>query len=297
MSKFKEIPSMASLLAFEAAARMGNFTAAANELDSTQSAVSQKIQRLESELNLVLFHRENRGARLTEAGEKLLSSITDGLKIISDGITEVQNIDQHISINVVTDYAFAAFWLLPLLPKFNDTHANIDVSLTTSEQLIGHSKGADVVIGFGNGVMTNYHSHLLFKEQVKAVCSQSLLDKMGTHSFTELPLLELNTQYQKGYFTWESMFARLDIQRPPQEAHFTFNNYTLLIQAAIAGQGVAIGWVPLLNSLLESKLLVPVTDEVFHSDYGYYIYLSDQKKTDPVVNDFVHWLIEASQLN
>jgi putative choline sulfate-utilization transcription factor len=295
------LPPLATLQAFEASAKLGNFTAAARELDSTQSAISQHIRRLEQELGATLFHREYRGVRLTETGERLLEDVTEGLSRIARGIATAQQHSQHDIINVGTDFALASFWLIPRLSRFRDAHPDAEVRVVTAQQPITPDKAnIDIAIQFGDGHFGRAPSRLLMSESVVPVCSPALLARHGPiESVTDLnrlPLLQLEADYNAKWFNWPRLFALLGMDDKPREPNLVFNNYTLLLQAAIAGQGAAIGWLPMVDSMLESGLLVPIIAQHCTSDYGYHLILPATKAVPPMVQQFSDWLIRESEI-
>ncbi|NVK39892.1 MAG: LysR family transcriptional regulator [Oceanospirillaceae bacterium] len=294
------LPPLATLQAFEAAARLGNFTAAARELDSTQSAISQHIRRLEQELGVTLFHRQYRGVSLTEAGERLLEDVAEGLARIARGINAARQHTEHDVINVGTDFALAAYWLLPRLSRFRDAHPDAEVRVVTAQQPITPDEAnIDIAILFGDGRFDRAPSRLLMRESVVPVCSPALLERYGpidsATDLNRLPLLQLEAAYDAKWFNWSRLFALLGIDARPREPALVFNNYTLLLQAAIAGQGAVIGWLPMVDSMLESGLLVPVIPQRTSSDCGYYLVLPATKSILPIVQQFSDWLINESK--
>src|SRR5690606_30970831 len=161
---------------FESAARHLSFTAAAVELGTTQPAVSQQIQRLEKQLATRLFDRIYRGIELTDAGRLLFLHVQEGLQAISAGLEAIGSRPQHEVLQVATDFAFAAYWLMPRLHRFHEANPHIDVSLVTSER--NHNMlrtDIDVAILFGDGRFKQGESHWLFSEEVFPVCSPLLL--------------------------------------------------------------------------------------------------------------------------
>jgi putative choline sulfate-utilization transcription factor len=294
------LPPLTTLQAFEAAAKLGNFTAAARELDSTQSAISQHIRRLEQELGVTLFQRQYRGVCLTDAGERLLEDVAEGLSRIARGIGAAQQHSAHDVINVGTDFALAAYWLLPRLSRFRDVHPDVEVRFVTAQQAITPDEAnIDIAILFGDGHFDRAPSRLLLRESVVPVCSPALLERLGpvkcVEDLNRLPLLQLEANYDAKWFNWSRLFVQLGIDARPSEPDLVFNNYNLLLQAAIAGQGAAIGWLPMVDSMLESGLLVAVTPQRTSSDCGYYLVLSATRALPPIVQQFSDWLIRESQ--
>ena len=286
--------SLELLRAFESAARQLSFTAAAVELGTTQPAVSQQIQRLERQLGARLFDRVYRGIVLTDAGRLLLAHVQDGLATIRAGLAAVGDQAQHEVLQVATDFAFAAYWLMPRLPRFHAAHPEIDVSLVTSERSPHLLRAEiDVAIAFGDGRFKHGEALPLFREEVFPVCSPRLLDEPGAlpvAALAGLPLLHLAAEGRARWFDWDGLFRALGVPGAPAAGQLRFDNYTLLIQAAIAGQGVAIGWRHLVDDLLAQGLLTRVTAASACSEFGYWVVLPERKRRARLVQRFVDWL-------
>ncbi|MDX1724510.1 MAG: LysR family transcriptional regulator [Pseudomonas sp.] len=287
--------SLDVLRVFESAARHLSFTAAAAELGSSQPAISQQIKRLEQQLATRLFDRVYRGIVLTEAGELLLRYVQDGLQSLDAGLAAVAAGQQHEVLQVATDFAFAAYWLMPRLQRFHRLHPEVDVSLITSARdLAALPAEIDVAIAFGDGRFKHGEAHLLFHEEVFPVCSPQLLKgrdlPLAPTALAELPLLHLRPEMRSRWFDWNGLFRAFSIAETPSPGMLRFDNYTLLIQAAIAGQGVAIGWRHLVDELLAQELLCRVCAGEVRSDFGYYVVLPERKRRQRLTQYFVDWL-------
>ena len=294
--------SLDLLRAFETAARLRSFTAAAIELGTTQPAVSQQIKRLEEQLATRLFDRIYRGIELTEAGEVLFSHVQAGLQAMDSGLTAVTGHHQHEVLQVATDFAFAAYWLMPRLHRFHKANPDVDVSLVTSER--SHSMlraDIDVAVLFGDGRFKQGESRWLFSEEVFPVCSPQLLVgrelPLPTDALREFPLLHLRGEGGNSWFDWAGVFRALNIPQAPAPGQLRFDNYTLLIQAAIAGQGVAIGWRHLVDALLDQGLLCRPIAATALSGHGYYVVLPQRKRRVQIVQQFVDWLTSEQALS
>ncbi|MDH1264858.1 LysR substrate-binding domain-containing protein [Pseudomonas sp. GD03944] len=289
--------SLDVLRVFESAARHLSFTAAATELGTSQPAISQQIKRLEQHLAVRLFDRVYRGIALTEAGELLLRYVQDGLETLDAGVLAVTARQQHEVLQVATDFAFAAYWLMPRLQRFHQRHPEVDVSLITSERDLGSlSSEIDVAISFGDGRFKHGEAHLLFGEEVFPVCSPQLLrDLPAGEVLLNLPLLHLRPESRSKWFDWNGLFRALNIDGTPGSGSLRFDNYTLLIQAAIAGQGVAIGWRHLVDELLGQGLLSRVDGRSISSSFGYYVVLPERKRRVRLVQHFVEWVADELQ--
>ena len=296
----RDIP-LESLRVFESAARQLSFTAAARELGATQPAISQQIKRLEQQLATRLFDRVYRGIALTEAGDTLLRHVQDGLAALDEGIAAVTGQRQHEVLQVATDFALAAYWLMPRLPRFHQANPDIDVSLITSERDPASLPAEiDLAIGFGDGRLKHGEARLLFAEEVVPVCSPALLDgrapPLPPQALTGLPLLHLRPESRSRWFDWARLFRALGIDAAPQAGALRFDNYTLVIQAAIAGQGVAIGWRHLVDDLLEKGLLCRLCADSARSPLGYYLMRPARKRRQRLTERFEAWLEEELAL-
>lgn len=287
--------SLDALRVFESAARHLSFTAAASELGSSQPAISQQIKRLEQQLATRLFDRVYRGIVLTEAGELLLRYVQVGLESLDAGLMAVTARQQHEVLQVATDFAFAAYWLMPRLPRFHQIHPEVDVSLISSARDLGTlPSDIDVAIAFGDGRFKHGEAHLLFREEVFPVCSPQLLKgrplPLAPAALVELPLLHLRPESRSRWFDWTGVFRAYGLAATPGAGALRFDNYTLLIQAAIAGQGVAIGWRHLVDELLAQELLCRVCVGEVRSEFGYYVVLPERKRRQRLTQQFVDWL-------
>jgi putative choline sulfate-utilization transcription factor len=294
--------SLDLLRGFEAAARLRSFTAAAIELGTTQPAISQQIKRLEEQLATRLFDRIYRGIELTDAGEILFAHVQSGLQSMDAGLIAITEQHQHEVLQVATDFAFAAYWLMPRLHRFHKINPDVDVSLVTSER--SHSMlraDIDVAVLFGDGRFKQGESHWLFSEEVFPVCSPQLVSgrdlPLPIEALREFPLLHLRGEGSSNWFDWGGVFRALNIQQAPAPGQLRFDNYTLLIQAAIGGQGVAIGWRHLVDALLDQGLLCRPIEASAISAYGYYVVLPQRKRRVQIVQQFLDWLKSEQALS
>ena len=294
--------SLDLLRAFEVAARLRSFTAAALELGTTQPAVSQQIKRLEEQLATRLFDRIYRGIELTDAGEVLFSHVQAGLQSIDSGLIAITEQHQHEVLQVATDFAFAAYWLMPRLHRFHKVNPDVDVSLVTSERTHSMLRAdIDVAVLFGDGRFKQGESHWLFSEEVFPVCGPQLLAGRQTplpnDALRDFPLLHLRGESINHWFDWAGVFRALDIPQAPAPGQLRFDNYTLLIQAAIGGQGIAIGWRHLVDDLLDQGLLCRPIAGAAISGQGYYVVLPQRKRRVQIVQQFVDWLASEQALS
>ncbi|MFP5300730.1 LysR substrate-binding domain-containing protein [Cobetia sp. SIMBA_158] len=259
------------LRVFEVAARHLAFTRAAQELRSTQSAVSQQIKALESSLGVALFRRVHRGVRLTEAGEELFKGVTEGFDVIEQSINHIQHPQTCGPLNLLTDFAFASAWLMPHLTEFRRLNPSIDVRFMTNQGVLDHSmQEMDVAILFRGA---DDPQPRLLRERVFPVCSPAFLERHGPieslEQLSHLPLLTLTAEQGQAWMDWPTYLAAQGIHGDGGQRELTLNNYPLLLQAAAAGQGVALGWQGLCEEALASGTLIALEEFGLSTDCGY----------------------------
>ena len=300
MSKQDRLPPMQALSMFESAARLASFTAAARELGSTQPAVSQRVVQLEENLGTPLFERGHRGVSLTEDGALLFEAVRRGLdtiRIATNDIRARHAAPSTRSLSLLTDFGFATYWLMPRLSQFKALMPGVDVKIITSQDVLAaNQERADIVISFGHVSpdVTGRGAVKLFPEQVTPVCSPAFLSRHGGRLQTpsdlvELPLLHLEPTNPERWLSWHGWFAAHGLAAPPAHRGITFNSYGFVAHAAIMGQGVALGWAPLVDELVASGQLVQLIDEPVTTNGGYL--LSALRGHTPTVDAFRDWLL------
>jgi putative choline sulfate-utilization transcription factor len=289
------LPSLELLRVFESCARCHGFTAAAVELGMTQPAVSQQMQRLERELGNRLFERVHRGIVLTASGQALLAPVQQALDLVRDAVAVASAQPSRQLLSISTDFAFAAYWLMPRLARFYALHPNVDVSLVTSNRALSAlAPDVDLAIAFGDGHLSRVRARLLFREAVFPVCSPQLLQRHAGDKAAVLraePLLHLKPAAGQPWFDWPSVLRSSDWAVGAGGDAAAFDNYTMVLGAAVAGQGVAIGWRHLVDDLLQQSLLCRLQEDALLSPYGYHLLTAQHKKLSASARTFVDWLL------
>ncbi|MFM0594946.1 choline sulfate utilization transcriptional regulator [Paraburkholderia dilworthii] len=296
MSRQDRLPPMQALTMFESAARLASFTAAARELGSTQPAVSQRVVQLEEALGAPLFERGHRGVTLTEDGERLFEAVRHALDTIRAATTEIRARRTPQTLTLSTDFGFATYWLMPRLSQFKALMPDVDVKIITSQSVFDPSHDqADIAIAFGDAHAdwTARGVVKLFPEHVMPVCSPAFLaahPSFRTPSdLPGVPLLHLEPTQPARWLSWADWFAAHALDTPAAHRGITFNSFTLVAHAAIMGQGVALGWAPLVDELLATGQLVELFDAPVVTERGYL--LVTQRAATPVINAFRQWLL------
>ena len=285
---------MQTLSAFESAARLASFTAAARELGSTQPAVSQRIVQLEEDLGTPLFERGHRGVTLTAEGALLYEAVRSGLDTIREATADIRARRATGALTILTDAGFATYWLMPRLARLKASMPGVNVKIVTSQ--LGydpHRDHADIAIAFGDGNWPPCTSTRLFAEAVTPVCSPALRDAHAVASaadLAELPLLHVQPTEPERWLAWNTWFAAYGLTAPAQSEGMMFNSYSLVVQAALMGQGVALGWTPLTDELVASGQLVRLLDTPVTTERGYYLVCPPTRPAPAAVPLFRRWL-------
>jgi LysR family glycine cleavage system transcriptional activator len=290
---FKPIPTMPALRAFEAAARLGSFTAAAEELGVTQGAISQHVKTLEKSSNLSLFMRMSRGVVTIPEGRRAVEAVRDGLERISGALGPGAS-ERALTVSVLP--GFAVKWLFPRLIKFDQRHPEIEVSISTSARLIDFASGeADISIRYGRGGYPGLAVEYLLGDDMFPVCSPRLIEDgpplcgvedLGNHALLLDEIKEIDG-ISPG---WASWCRQSGLRPPPMANHRHFGQSNMVIQAAIEGMGVALGRYSLaIDDLIAGHLVRPFGVTV-PSGFAYYLVFPRGAMDRPKVKAFRDWL-------
>ncbi len=291
-----DLPPLAQLEAFEAAARHLSFTRAADELALTQSAVSRQIAALESFFGVPLFQRLHRALRLSDAGQMLQRAVLEVLQQLHEVSGALRGPVRLKTVVVTTTAGFAGLWLIPRLAGFTESRPDVDVRISASNTVMNLNRdGIDVAIRYDTEKGAGTQGVRLFGEVVLPVCSPRLLRDArralkAPQDLRHHCMLHMDTGPGSELLEWPMWLRAMKIDglRPTSVLHFSM--YDQMIQAAVNGQGVALGRLPLLNSLLaQRKLVAPFTKSVA-SPRSYYVFRSDASRAKPEVNQFLAWL-------
>lgn len=292
-----ELPPLELLRSFEAAARRLSFTLAAGELHLTQSAVSRQIQQLEASLGVLLFERRHRSLALTEAGSVMQRAVTDSLERLRDATARLRATSAPRQVAITSTPGFASFWLIPRLARFTGSHPQVDVRVSaTLEVLELESSRIDLAVRFvpiGRGTGT-----ALFEESVIPLCSPQLAASLREPSdFSKLTLLTVDypDHGEAPTVDWEPWLRVMGLEHLRMKSTLRFTLYTDAVAAAVAGQGVVIGRLPLLRDLVQTGRLVAPLGEGAASHRGYFVETSRRAAGNPDALEFAQWLREEAE--
>ena len=290
---------MHSLIAFEAAARTGSFTRAAEELQISQPAVSHAMRLLEAELGLALFERRHKGVSTTDAGQHLLQQVGLGLTLIDQALREVRGMTAAQPVTLAVSTATATWWLLPRIARFRQQHPAIELRcITTDTDPDLARERIDLAITLGTGEFPQLQRWLFVDEEIFPVCSPAYLRGFGpmpdVQALTRTTLLHLEERYARPRLDWSGWLARFGVATDRPMRLLRFNDYSVVLQAAIEGQGVAMGWRHLVAPLIAQGQLVRPIPESVTTGQPIYLVASRRGRLRPEAARLRDWLLEEA---
>ncbi len=292
----RRLPPLNSMRVFEAAARHLSFTHAGEELHVTQAAVSHQIRVLEEWLGVLLFQRLKNGIKLTEEGEAYLEPLTEAFDKLADATNQLVNRDEVKTLSISTLSSFASIWLVPRLKSFRDHYPDLDVRIETIDQeedLL--SKGeVDLDIRYGDGKWQHVNASKFLSENIYPVCSPAYLRENGP--LKKLDDLRGHTLlHDVGVMGWKEWIELagvegIDVNRGPG-----FNHSHLVYQAAISGEGIALGRGALVaDSIAKGDLVAPFSRKI-PCTFSYYLVSTKTASDQPKTRAFTSWLMKTAE--
>jgi LysR family glycine cleavage system transcriptional activator len=287
-------PSLTALRAFETAARTLSFTGAADELNQTQGAISHQVNALEVRLGVKLFEREARGLTLTEAGKKYLPLVRDALDQLRTAEDSIRPVRSSV-LTVTVSPNFASKWLVPRLGGFSVTHPNLDLRISASLQHVDFSReDIDLAVRHGDGDWPELHVTRLCAEELFPACSPAMLGS-GPPIRVPADLAGHVLIHDRSREHWRAWLAAFGAECPDTERGPVFDQTALAIDAALAGQGIALARTALASLDLIAGRLVRPLDEAMPAKLSYWIVCRKSVSDTPRITQFRSWLIEQVQ--
>jgi len=290
--------SLDLLKGFEAAARHLSFTRAARELLLTQSAVSREIKTLEVQLGQPLFHRINRGLRLTDAGQTLYSAVAEALLLIEQATGRLALTMTTESLTVTTSVPLASMWLVPKLQRFFQLCPEIDVRIVASNETLNlERERLDLAIRWVAPGEVVAGAEQLFDIEIFPVCSPKLAREYARplkipSDLSRHVILDFDTVTGRGPWSdWQQWLAGMKLDSLKPAGTLRFSHFDQVTQAAINGSGVAMGRSPHNARHLREGLLVAPFGTQGRLSFGYYVaVVAHRSQGRPVVMKFLSWL-------
>lgn len=295
--------SVGPIRAFEAVARRLSFRAAAEELHLTQSAISRQIQSLEEEIGLPLFSRGTRHVALTGDGSALLAVVAPALERLDAGVRQVRSAQARRGVNVSTFASFASLWLLPRIEAWQREQPELDIRIDASDRLVDMDEPeVEIVIRYCEAQRAPEGALRLFGEVLTPACGARLLEQAASGAAPPLDspadlarhtLLEEDSHLPGApLLSWRRW---LGLQGLPgfEPRRWMYLNFTYQqVQAALAGQGVALARLPLVSeTLARGELVEPFGPAArIATPYAYWLAIAPTRRERPEVQRFADWV-------
>ncbi len=257
--------------------RRGSLSAAAEASGLSQPAVSYQVRLLEQRFGVPLLRRLHRGVSLTEEGRRLLQIAERTVQDVDALERDIRQARRRPVLRLATDYAFSSLWLIPRMPGFRRQYPEIDLQIVASQRLAHNwREEADLAVAFGARSDFIGDAVLLMPERVVPVCAPALLARLTCDTgamITGAPRIHLEADAGSPWLDWRSYLAaaRSLQEKEASPGDLRFNTYAMVVQAALGGQGVSLGWLGIIDQLLEAGLLVPAGPPVNVPDRGYWL--------------------------
>jgi len=290
------LPSLNGLRAFEASARHLSFTLAAAELNVTQAAISHQIKRLEEQLNVSLFVRQNRTLTLTKAAQEYLPAVRAAFEDLRAATERLVRPERQKVLTISTIASLAAKWLVPRLIQFHEAHPDIEVRISTTMRSVDfRAEGIDLGIRYGQGHWPGLRADMLMQEDWYPVCSPALLKgnkplrtpaDLADHTLIHVE------HYREAWPKWlEAAGAPAAIG---ERRGITFDLVMVALQAAIDGSGVALAGTSFVEiDLAAGRLVAPFDLALPHKEGAFYIVAPLETAEQPAIRIFRDWLLAS----
>lgn len=287
------LPSLNALRAFEAASRHLNFRLAAEELGVTQGAVAQQVRALEADLGLQLFERRPRTLALTAQGQRYMAGVRPAFELLVEATQALR--PQLLQLVVSVTPTLAAKWLVPRLPAFTAAHPDTELRLLATDR-VAHfqAEAVDLAVRHGRPPFgPGLHTELLFEEELVAVATPDLLARSGHPAQTGS--LAGHALLHDALEAWPPFLQQVLPQAPRSAArHIRFNQTALAIDAALAGQGLALAHLPFVSADLAAGRLVRVFAAARRSGAGFYIVHPRRPRHGERLAQLRAWLLQQA---
>lgn len=288
MRRFRNIPPLQYLLGFEAAARLGSFSRAAEELGLSQSAVSHEMRLLEVRIGQPLFTRLGRSIKLTDAGRDYQRSVMNSLEQLEKGHRRLAPFRKAGSVVIYAPHEFASRWLLPRLHLLRQAVPRCDPWIDTSGTTIDFEE-LEVSIGIikASGHDPKWQSKMIMKDLLVPVASPALIMSKLKHPSELLSFQLIHDEKPHG---WREWFEATNVFSEDVSAGFDFSNSDLAIGAAERGLGIALASLLLVQDSISSKQLIRPLQDMLDTKLSWFAVSNDKELRDPITQSVWNWI-------
>jgi len=293
------LPSFRGLIAFEAAGRLGSFTRAGKELGMTQSAVSYSVKALEEDVGQPLFQRGHREVRLTGAGNRLHAEVTRGLYLLADGVSAVRTKPAEDVVTVSVSTAFATLWMAPRLQLLRTDLSDIELRLHTADRDLD-IVAENIPLGIRAGRPRDWPGYAFSRfevEEIIAVASPAYLQKHGTperpQDLLDHHLAHLDEPFRYAA-TWKDWLRSAGVASADKVRGSRANEYVAVVQMALDGDAIALGWRHLVEGFIDNGRLQKITGHTFRTGNGYYVIWPKDRELDDNTMAVRDWILRQN---
>lgn len=293
----RRLPPLSALRAFEAAARQGSFKRAADELAVTPTAISHQIRTLEEHTGLQLFVRQVRQVRLTDAGAQLYPVLEEGFNAFEAVLERLTHVSKRQRITLTATNAFTAKWLMPRVADFHALHPDIDLHLHASDEPVDMSdRTFDIALRYGRGPYPGLITEVMFADQYAPVMNPRL-GQTSIAALETMPLIHFEWKRASPHNpTWQNWFVQAGLPWNPALGQLRYSDEGHAIQAAVAGQGIALLSLDLVAEELAAGHLIQPFGPVI-AGHTYHLAMRADQTPTPALQAAVDWLREAAGLH
>jgi DNA-binding transcriptional LysR family regulator len=281
---------------FEIVMRRGSITRAAEELKVSQVAVSRIISRLEKALDTRLFTRSRSGLTPTDDGAILLTGVSQGLAAINDAIEQIRARQQRVqNVTISLSSAFIAYWLMPRYQLFQKALPNINLRFHVISGALGPNfDDFDLALRHSEFLKKSQQSWFFAPEVIIPVCSQSYLQTRGPLEKPKSNQTHMRIELSPTTVDWVAFSNKAEFHDIANSQPLSFSDYALVLQAAMLGRGIALGWLSSLTHSLRAGELVPASQHIVATGSAYYL-MSNQRTAREEVQRVQAWFCEQMQ--
>ncbi|TRW14477.1 LysR substrate-binding domain-containing protein [Glacieibacterium frigidum] len=290
---YRRLPPLSALRAFEAAARHGSFKQAAAELAVTPTAISHQVRALEEHAGRPLFERRTRKVVLTDAGVLLYPVLRDGFDAFADAMQRLTHRRSRTQVTISATIAFTARWLVPRVSAFRTQNPGVDLQLHAADEVVDLDTGVDIAIRYGTGPYPGFDVVPLLADRFAPVFNPMLAVETA-EDLTRRPLIEFRWRRRHpDNPTWARWFATAGLPEPEEQPSLGFSDESHAIQAAVAGQGIALVSLALVrDELAAGQLVQPFGPSI--AGFRHHM-LTREGEANAAVNAAARWLLSEAE--
>lgn len=278
---------LSALRSVEVAGRLGSMVKAAEELGVTVGAVSQQVLKAEERLGRPIFVRGPKGLEPTLIGQQILAGLSRGFREIAQAMSSAKSRTEHV-LTVTVAPVFASKWLVPRLQRFHEAHPDLQLRIDASIGLIDFiASDVDVGVRVGAGPWPGVRAEYLLAQAVFPLCAPALLGQIATvEDLARLPVIR-DYNSPRSWEVWLAAQGRADLALGAGPA---FSDAALCLDAAIAGQGVMMGWKALAQDAISDGRLVSPFPAPVPTGHAYWLVSSARERPSAKARAFGSWL-------